>query len=282
MQKNIIRVFPKRTKLTPDDDLVFVGMPPGLLLPPHDEVHVSCTFTWDKAACEDLQKQWEMFTDKPVLLGGPAYNSPCIDFVPGRYVKTGVIFTSRGCNNNCPFCFVPDREGFLRELPVFAGNIVQDNNFLQTSREHQEKVFAMLKTQSKICFKGGLQNDLIDTRFIEAIKGLRIAELWLACDSANAIPGFTDAAAKLVKAGYNHEKIKCYALIGDDMDENENRLQTIYKAGAMPFAMLYQPPNAKEKKKYGTEWRKFQAMWCRPAATIAHVERGTSMWDYDT
>ena len=56
---NIIRVFPQRTSYTPDDGMAFIGDPPGLLIPPHDEIHISCTFTWEKAECERLKYQWE-------------------------------------------------------------------------------------------------------------------------------------------------------------------------------------------------------------------------------
>ena len=129
MEKRIIRVFPRKTSYTPDDEYAFVGMPP-IFLPEHDEVHVSCTFTWDKAYAEELAFQWEGRTNKPVRLGGPAYNSPAEDFIPGMYIKRNIIFTTRGCNNNCPWCCVPKLEGKLQELPVVPGNWIQDNNFL--------------------------------------------------------------------------------------------------------------------------------------------------------
>lgn len=78
----IIRVFPRRTSYTPDDPYVFIGNPPlKLFIPRHDEVHVSCTFSWDKAECEYLAFQWEAVTDKSVKLGGPAFNSPSNDFI---------------------------------------------------------------------------------------------------------------------------------------------------------------------------------------------------------
>ena len=159
------------------------------------------------------------------------------------------------------------------------GNIIQDNNFLQTSREHKEKVFEMLRRQRGICFKGGLQSSLVDSHFIENIQTLRISELWLACDTDGAVPGLEKAAEKLTKARFTREHIRCYVLIGDDMDANERRLQAVYAAGAMPFAQLYQPTDALGKKKYSAEWKRFHRMWSRPAATRAHVERGTRMED---
>jgi len=280
---NIIRVFPQRTSYTPDDDYVFIGEPPGMFIPPHDEIHISCTFSWDKTRCEALKYQWEMYTQNPVRLGGPAYGSPCDTFTPGMYVKRGVVFTSRGCNNNCIYCCVPEREGKLRELPIHEGNVIQDNNFLQCSRTHKDKVFSMLKTQKRIQFKGGLQPNLIDNHFAENVRSLNIDELWLACDTDSAIPAFTQAAGKLTKAGFTQEHIHCYVLIGKalDMHADEARLQAVYKAGAMPFAQLYQPIGD-VKIEYGPVWKRFHRMWSRPAAIVAHCERGTSMYDYGT
>ena len=144
----ILRVFVRRTSYTPTDELAFVGPPPfAEMIPEHDEVHVSCTFTWDMDEAEDLAFQWEGATNKPVKLGGPAYHSPADDFTPGLYVRKGIIFTSRGCNNNCPWCGVRQIEGKLREMPTCEGNILQDNNFLQCSRQHKDKVFNMLRSQ---------------------------------------------------------------------------------------------------------------------------------------
>ena len=278
----IIRVFARRTSYTPDDDMAFFGMPPGpWLMPEHEEVHVSCTFTWDKAYAEELAFQWEGRTNKPVKLGGPAFGSPVDTLTPGMYVKKNIVFTTRGCNNQCPHCLVPKTEGRLRELPIHPGNIIQDNNFLQASKSHKDKVFDMLRVQKGVCFKGGLQADLIDNHFIGNITSLRIKELWLACDDDDALQSFKEAAEKLARAGFNRNKIYCYALIGDDMRKNEARLQEIYHAGAMPFAMLYRDFGNK-KTAYEGDWERFARQWQRPAAIKAHVERGTSYRDFST
>ena len=277
--QNIIRVFPRRTSYTPDDDMAFVGMP-GLLIPEHKEIHISCAFTWDKAYCEELAFQWEGRTNKPVKLGGPAFGSPAEDFKQGMYIKKNIIFTTRGCNNNCPWCCVPKLEGKLKELPICEGNIIQDNNFLQASRQHKYKVFEMLKQQKAICFKGGLEADLIDDHFINGISDLRISELWLACDTDARLPEFKRACEKLTKAGFSREKIKCYVLShGKDRDKDEARAQAVYDAGAMPFVQLYRDFSDK-KTEYSADWNAWARMWQRPAATRAHMEKGTSYKDF--
>lgn len=269
---NILRVFPKRTSYTPDDALAFVGMPPmRFMIPEHDEVHISCTFTWDMDEAEELAFQWEGVTDKPVKVGGVAYHSPVDNFVPGMYIKKNIIFTSRGCNNNCRWCGVRQIEGTLRELPIYEGNVIQDNNFLQCSRQHKDKVFDMLRTQHGICFRGGLEPDLIDDHFISNIQSLRIAELWLACDTDGALPTFKKACKKLTDAGYDRNKIKCYSLIGHNMEKEEARNREIYNAGAMPFSQL-ERDFSRHKTEYSKEWRDFERMWQRPAATKAHMK----------
>jgi hypothetical protein len=66
----IIRVFPRRTRATPDDDLAYVGGP-DLYAPVADEVHVSVAFTNDLPAAERLAYEWQGMA-RTVKVGGPA------------------------------------------------------------------------------------------------------------------------------------------------------------------------------------------------------------------
>lgn len=261
----IIRVFARKTTFTPDDEYSFFDVPPFKeFLPQFDEVHVVVVFTWDIQKGKKLQRAWQDITDKPVLMGGPAFNDPCEgEFVPGRYVKSGVTFTSRGCPNNCKFCLVPRREGKIRECQIKLGNIIQDNNFLACSRKHRQKVYDMLKTQKQISFRGGLEPSRLNDWDVEEMRSLKISDLWLACDTKSRMKPFQEACSKLKKAGFSQNKIRCYVLIGDDMKENEARLRSVYESGALPFAQLFQPPQYIE---YSREWKQFARTWSRPAA----------------
>ena len=51
----LIRVFPRKTKATPTDALAYFGPPDRHA--EADEVHVSVTFTYDKAWAEHLAEQ---------------------------------------------------------------------------------------------------------------------------------------------------------------------------------------------------------------------------------
>ena len=263
----IIRVFPRRTALTPTDAMAFVGDPP-MFRPDADEVHVSVTFIWDIEEGQRLAGAWAQYYDD-VHLGGPAMGSQPIGFTPGRYVKTGVTFTSRGCNNQCPWCLVPPREGRLSEYTDFAaGNLVQDNNLLQCSRSHIDKVFAMLREQRAVEFTGGLDARLLTQDIADSIRGLRLKQLFLACDTDNGLAPL-ERAIQLLQLP--RDKMRCYVLcaFGTTIDQCEERLRRIWYSGAMPFAQLYQPPD--HWIEYSQEWRRFARTWSRPAAMKDHM-----------
>ena len=129
----IIRVFPRRTTATPDDALVFTTPPPKDF-PKAEEIHISTAFSYDIPKAEKLAEA-RVRTGIPVRMGGPAYNQPGGDFVPGLYLKHGYVIISRGCNRGCWFCSVPAREGGkVRELPVTEGWNVLMTTYLLVPR----------------------------------------------------------------------------------------------------------------------------------------------------
>ena len=121
---------------------------------------------------------------------------------------------------------------------------------------------------------------MIDDHFINGITSLRIKELWLACDTDNALKDFKKACSKLTAAGFNRKKIFCYALsYGNDMEVDEARCREIYHAGATPFLQLYRD-FSDTKTEYPAEWNRFQRQWSRPAAIRAHMEQGTDFRNF--
>ena len=251
--------------MTPLDDYAFVGDPP-MFLPPADEVHVSCTFTWDKHEAQRLAKAWGQYY--PAKLGGCAVNSPANGFMPRMYVRRGVTITSRGCNNQCPWCLVQEREGKLREIQIHPGNNIIDNNILQCSKSHLSKVFDMLKSQHSIEFTGGLDARLLTTPIVDDLRSLSISQLFFACDHKEAIK-LLEKARRLLDCFKQHQ-LRCYALLaynGETISQAQDRLVAIWKLGFMPFAQLYQPPD--EYIEYPREWRRLAWIWSRPAAMKA-------------
>lgn len=263
----MIRVFPRRTSMTPTDDMVFIGDPP-LLRPEADEVHVSCCFTWDIEEAYRLQEAWSLYYDD-VKIGGPAISGSRGEFILGRYVKEGVIFTHRGCNRKCPWCLVPEYEGPIQLLDMQSGWIVQDNNLLACPREHQEAVFEMLRQQKKrVSFLGGLDTRLIDDWVVGQLQTLRIEQVFLAADTEGALKPLGEAVKRL--PFLNRRQLRCYVLIafnGETITEATRRLETVWKIGCLPFAQLFQPPD--KYIEYSYEWRRLARTWSRPAAMFS-------------
>ena len=182
----LLRVFPRRTNLTPDDAEAFVGEPP-LWLPPDNEVseiHVSVAFTWDLPLGRYLQHAWQSrFPAADVQIGGPALDDTGSEFEPGRYLKAGAVITSRGCVNRCSYCKVPQREGRLRTLTIRDGWLVQDNNLLACPPRHIAAVFEMLRRQpNRPAFKGGIEAARVTEAIARELLSLRPTSICLAYD----------------------------------------------------------------------------------------------------
>jgi len=276
----ILRVFPRRTRATPNDEYATtLWQRSPFQMEIEDEVHVSCTFTWDLPKARQLVDIWREHC--PIVkLGGPALDDPGGDFVPGRYMSYGNVITHRGCPNRCKFCLVPLREGKLRTLPIRDGWKIQDNNITACPRSHIRAVIDMLNHQPEPAeFTGGLEAGRIDDWFITQLGRLRrrMRQLFLAYDRPGQLPAVRKATAKLLHAGYKRRQIRCFVLIGygnDNLAAATKRLEQAWEVGTLPFAMLYQPPD--RWIEYSQEWRRLRRAWTRPAATFAiHKKMGT-------
>lgn len=263
----IIRVFPRKTNATPEDENVKFGNP--TLFDEADEIHISVAFDWDKRKAEQLEKEWRVVGK--TLIGGPAYNPRGEDFVPGRYLKKGHLITSRGCPNKCWFCRAWRNEGNIRELPIGEGWIIHDNNILATSKIHQESVFKMLLLQpERPRFTGGLEARLFTKWHFEWMEKLKPKTIWFSYDEDDDYEPLRNALKYF--SGHTFLKnrvVQCFVLIGyerDTFEAAEKRLSQVIELGAMPQAMLF---NRRPEK----EWRRFQRVWANKIIVGARMKK---------
>ena len=273
--QRIIRVFPRSTAATPDDELVRVATSPGFL-DEADAVHISVAFTWDLPEAERLAHQWSDVA--PVTIGGPATGEAGGEFVPGRYVKRGYVLTSRGCPNRCWFCSVWRREGdAIRELPITDGWNVLDDNLLACSEGHIRRVFAMLERVKaaegkRVEFTGGLEAARLEDWHIGLLRRLRPKQMFFAYDTPDDLEPLRDAGRRLLNAGWTvaGHVIRAYVLCGfpkDSFDAAEKRMRETIGAGFLPMAMLYRDKSGETD----SEWRKWQRTWARPAIAASKM-----------
>jgi hypothetical protein len=270
----LIRVFPRRTNATPDDEFARFG-PPGMF-DEADEVHVSVTFSYDKQRAEELAEQWRQVA--PVKIGGVAYGDTSLEFIPGRYIKPGYTVTSRGCPRRCWFCGVWKKWPEANPLPIYEGWNVLDDNLLACPRWHVEAVFAMLRRQKgRVEFTGGLEALSLQDYQVDLLAGLTPKpNMFFAYDPGDEPETLLYASRRLLAAGFTAEshRLRVYVLIGfpkDTMEAAEGRLRFMVSLGFTPFAMLWRPDTlSQEKHRPGPEWHRFRRRWMRPA--IIHAK----------
>lgn len=259
----ILRVFPRKTNASPDDQDVRFGYP--TFLDEADGILVSVTFTWDRQRGESLAKNWERVAK--VWIGGPAYDDAGGEFEPGMFLKKGYVITSRGCPNHCWFCSVPKREGALRELAIKDGWNLLDNNLLACSRAHIEGVFDMLERQpERTRLTGGLEAARLEEWHVERIKRLNPKTVWFAYDTPSDWQPLRNAAELLSRYELitPAHSVRCYVLVGwkqDTFEKATERLEAVARLGIMPMAMLF---DHGEHQTNRAEWIHFAKVWANP------------------
>jgi hypothetical protein len=276
----LARVFPRRTRATPDDAYAFVGLPPAELPEGITEVAISVSFSFDLKEAERLYDTWSKITPN-CAIGGPATGMRGEEFVPGKFLKPGYTITSRGCDggSSCWFCMIPSREGPVRELPVREGENVLDDNLLACSESHILKVFKMLEEQKKLhrrtFLTGGLEAALIKEWHVELLKKLRPKEIFFGCDNEEKFCHLREAVKLFKEADYfSHNTLRAYVLIGyrgDTLEDAERRLRRVKDIGVCPMAMLYRDLSGAIIQPERDCWKRFQRLWARPALIYRHT-----------
>ena len=146
----------------------------------YDKVYASIVFEGNR----------KYIIGKDVVYGGtgvdlttslPGYVESCEpDYSIYPENDTSYGFISRGCIRNCSFCFVPKKEGKIRQVAT-VDDIVRhkkvkfmDNNFLALPN-HKEILQELIDKKIKCCFNQGLDIRLLDeenSRLLSQVKYL--------------------------------------------------------------------------------------------------------------
>ena len=176
--------------------------------------------------------------------------------------KASIIFASRGCIRNCPFCSVKVLEpGFkpkksIRHL-IYPGHkkvILWDNNILASP--YWEDIFQELaESNLEIDFNQGIDARLINTKVISMLKRLKIPLIRLAYDTQGIRRHLRDAIDLLKEAGFRGRRILVYCLYNNPFEKDTpetflNRIQDLIDWGVVSYPMRYEPLEPREKNSY--------------------------------
>ena len=183
---------------------------------------------------------------------------PAWDLVPEW--DGSIIFTSRGCIRNCPFCAVPKLEGKLKTVigsikpyvyPLHSRVILWDNNILATN--NWENIFDELEELNRwVDFNQGLDARLINEKVASRLAKLRIKYIRLAYDNKRQIGKLKNAIECLANAGIRRKSIIVYTLYNfrDDPEDFKDRVTQLLNLGVVSYPMRFEPLTSLKKNSF--------------------------------
>lgn len=194
------------------------------------------------------------FTDKSqipddVTCGGTGFDLKTVlpPKIDDMKPKLNMGFTTRGCIRKCPFCVVPEKEGWIRE----TGDIydfwdgesrkitILDNNILATTGHFKEICRQIKKENLMVDFNQGLDHRLLNNNIADILKSLRCEQLRFAFDSLKYENSVRNAINVLDK--YDIIRSMWYVLVGYDtsFDEDLYRLELLKSHKQRAFVQRY-------------------------------------------
>jgi len=185
---------------------------------------------------------------------------PDYSLVPGW--DASIVFSSRGCIRNCPFCSVkilePEFEAkkSIRHL-IYPGHkkvILWDNNILASP--YWEDIFQELEDlKLEVDFNQGIDARLINTKVISRLRKLKIPLIRLAYDTQGIRTHLKRAVDLLKEAGFKGRQILVYCLFNNPFENDTpetflNRLRDLMEWGVVSYPMRYEPLEPREKNTF--------------------------------
>jgi hypothetical protein len=217
-------------------------------------VYLSIVFTWD---LPEALRIIESNPNKKFVVGGPAVKL-MPDYLAGKAeirdeIEIGDVeplmfhnplatFTTRGCPNACKFCAVPKIEGKFKELERFrVAPYVCDNNLLEATQKHFDRVIDLLKNLPFVDFNQGLEAGKFKPHHASRMAELKHVKVRFAFDSWKEQSNVANAIQTAREAGLKDFGVYCLIGFDDTPPEAREKLEWIRSLGAMPNPMRYQP-----------------------------------------
>jgi len=176
--------------------------------------------------------------------------------------KKNIIFSSRGCIRNCPFCSVKTLEPEFKAMksikhliyPEYKKIIFWDNNILASP--YWENIFQELEElKLEVDFNQGLDARLLNEKVVPQLKKLKIPLIRLAYDTQGIRKHLKRAIDLLKSTGFKGRQIMVYCLYNNPFEKDTpetflNRIQDLIDWGVVSYPMRYEPLEPREKNTY--------------------------------
>lgn len=224
------------------------------------------------------------YSERPTFegyLGGPAEDFSVvltdeIEHVCPDYTLYGMDcsmgFLTRGCDRNCSWCIVPEKEGPLRANAFFEEfvrhdkAVFLDNNVLGDSHGIAE-IERLAGTDIKVDFNQGLDARLINDGVARRLSKLKwLKPVRLACDRVSQIPYVQSAVTLLRWHNCTPRRYFVYVLVKDVEDALE-RVKFLKGIDVDPFAQPFRDRDGTEP----TDEQRHFARWVNHKAIFRSV-----------
>lgn len=222
-----------------------------------DKVYASVIFKKNKHKVDGLKF---FYPDSEIIIGGSGYDlhvklpdnvenmKPDYNLYPN--IDYSIGYSSRGCNRNCKFCIVPEKEGkFYRAQhprkwhnPAFNKIMFLDNNALLDKEWFYEITDFCIENNLKTWFTQGLDMRVLDIGIADRLKELpTFKSIFFAWDNIKDEVIVREKVELLKESGINtrSDVIFYVYLDGDyDYDSAVHRCRVLKSLNTNPFVMF--------------------------------------------
>lgn len=153
-------------------------------------------------------------------------------------------YTTRGCFRNCPWCVVPEKEGWIRknaDVTEFLRHrdvVILDNNILGC-RHGIDQLKKMRLLGLRVDVNEGFDARRIDGTIARLLADVRWKKpIRLACDQSEMMPVVARAVERLRAAGATPRRYFSYILVEDDLEEAYERAMFLRSLNVDPYAQI--------------------------------------------
>ena len=245
-----------------------------------DKVYASCIFT------KNRDRMLNYIGLRPDLIGGGTGYDLTIKLpaeIEAMKPKINYGFTTRGCIRHCPFCFVPQAEGYIRIVgdiyDIWDGKtneiVLLDNNILALPKHFKAICGQAVRENIMLDFNQGLDIRLVTPLICEILRETKLKRIRFAFDDPS-LEKIVRNKVSMLRGHHIKEAFPFYVLVGFDttFEEDLHRLNVLKELNCRAYVMRHE--NTPRGRRYIR-----LAQWANQFWTFAKYDFGTFCKEFD-